>query len=102
MRIELRILSGARAGQSEVFDQSTILVGRKPTSDLRFDTHGDLDVSGSHAEIRESGGRWVVIDTGSTNGTFINGRPVGGEAPIKDGDVIAFGRNGPTVEVRAK
>ena len=102
MRIELRILSGARAGQSEVFDQRTILVGRKPTSDLRFDTHGDLDVSGSHAEIRESGGRWVVVDTDSTNGTFINGRQVTGEAPINDGDVIAFGRNGPTVEVRAK
>jgi S1-C subfamily serine protease len=102
MRIELRILSGARAGQSEVFEQQAILVGRKPTSDLRFDTHKDLDVSGSHAEIRESQGRWFVIDSGSTNGTWLNGRPVGGETPIKDGDIIAFGRNGPTVEVRAK
>src|SRR5438876_940920 len=43
MRIELRILSGARAGQSEVFDQPSILIGRKPSSDLRFDTHLDLD-----------------------------------------------------------
>src|ERR1043165_873402 len=102
MRIELRILSGARAGQSEVYEKSTILVGRKPSNDLRFDLRGDLDVSGDHAQIREQGGHWFVVDTGSTNGTFVNGEPVKDEAPIKDGDIIAFGRNGPTVEVRAK
>lgn len=102
MRIELRILSGARSGQSEVFDKRSILVGRKPTSDLRFDTHGDLDVSGEHAEIREEAGHWFVIDHGSTNGTFVNGTSIRGEAPIKDGDIIGFGRNGPTIEVRAK
>jgi S1-C subfamily serine protease len=102
MRIELRILSGARAGQSEVFDQSTILVGRKPSNDLRFDIHGDLDVSGDHAQIREHGGAWFVVDNGSTNGTYLNGLPIRDEAPIRDGDVIAFGKNGPTVEVRAK
>ena len=102
MRIELRILSGARSGQSEVFEKSTILVGRKPSNDLRFDLRGDLDVSGDHAQIREQGGQWFVIDTGSTNGTFVNGEPVKDEAAIKDGDIIAFGRNGPTVEVRAK
>jgi S1-C subfamily serine protease len=102
MRIELRILSGARAGQSEVYEKSTILVGRKPANDLRFDLRGDLDVSGDHAQIREQAGQWYVVDTGSTNGTFVNGAPVQGETPIKDGDIIAFGRNGPTVEVRAK
>ena len=102
MRIELRILSGARAGESEIFEKGKILVGRKPTNDLRFDTHADLDVSGEHAEIREHGGRWFVVDTGSTNGTYVNGVPIRDEAPIMDGDVIAFGKNGPTVEVRAK
>ena len=102
MRIELRILSGARDGQSEVFEKRTILVGRMPSNDLRFDTHGDLDVSGNHAEIREHNGRWFVLDTGSTNGTYLNGLPIHEEALIKDGDVIGFGKNGPTVEVRAK
>jgi pSer/pThr/pTyr-binding forkhead associated (FHA) protein len=102
MRIELRILSGARAGESEVFEKRAILVGRKPTSDLRFNTHEDLDVSGDHAEFREHGGRWFVRDVGSTNGTYVNGVPIRDEAPIKDGDIIGFGKNGPTVEVRAK
>ena len=102
MRIELRILSGARAGESEVFDKSTILVGRKPTNDLRFDLRNDLDVSSEHGQIREQAGAWFVVDNGSTNGTYVNGEVVRNEAPIKDGDIIAFGRNGPTVEVRAK
>src|SRR4051812_6658821 len=102
MRIELRILSGARAGESEVFDKSTILVGRKPTNDLRFDLRGDLDVSSEHAQIREQGGAWFVVDHGSTNGTYVNGEVIHDESPIKDGDIIGFGRNGPTVEVRAK
>src|SRR5437870_13569707 len=102
MRIELRILSGARAGQTEVFDQPTILIGRQPSSDLCFDVHQDLDVSGKHAEIRERGGRFFVVDNESTNGTYVNDVPVRTEAALKDGDIIAFGRNGPTVEVRAK
>ena len=102
MRIELRILSGARAGQTEVFEKSTILVGRKPSNDLRFDVHGDLDVSADHAQLKEHGGNWFVIDNGSTNGTYVNGIVIRDEAPIRDGDIIAFGKNGPTVEVRAK
>ena len=43
-------------------------------------------------------GTLLVSDTGSTNGTYINGRRIGyGEArQIEDGDVVAFG----DVEVR--
>jgi len=101
MRIELRILSGARAGQSEIFDQPTILIGRHPSSHLKFDVNVDIDVSGRHAEIRERDGQFYVVDTKSTNGLYVNGVPVQ-DTPIRDGDIIAFGRNGPTVEVRAK
>lgn len=102
MRIELRILSGARSGQSEVFEQQTILVGRKMSNDLRFDANADLDVSAMHAEIVERGSRWFVVDRDSTNGTFVNNVRVQGETQLKDGDIIAFGKHGPTVEVRAK
>lgn len=40
----------------------------------------------------------MVADTGSTNGTYINGRriPYGAACPIEEGDVVAFG----DVEVR--
>ncbi len=100
MPIELRIRSGARTGQRETFSKDTITIGRRPASDLRFDVGGDLDVSGNHAELRLMNGAWVVIDCGSTNGTFLNGTRVTGPAPITNGDVVGFGPNGPTVEVR--
>jgi S1-C subfamily serine protease len=101
MPIELRILSGARAGESESFEKSVIAVGRHPMSDFRFDPNRDLDVSTRHGEIRCVAGRYSVFDSNSTNGTFVNGQRVlsGSSQELKDNDVIAFGANGPTVSV---
>ncbi len=102
MAIELRILSGARAGYSESFEKSVIAVGRHPLSDLRFDAKQDLDVSTRHGEIRFANGRYTVYDQQSTNGTYVNGERVasGGSRELQDSDVIAFGSHGPTVAVR--
>ncbi|MDE3053414.1 MAG: trypsin-like peptidase domain-containing protein [Gemmatimonadota bacterium] len=100
MALEIRILGGARAGQRQVFEKSIIAVGRHPLSDLRFDPERDLDVSTRHAEIRAVGGRWVIRDNASTNGTFVNGERALPERELHDGDRIAFGPEGPQVEVR--
>ncbi|HEX4684709.1 MAG TPA: trypsin-like peptidase domain-containing protein [Gemmatimonadaceae bacterium] len=104
MAIELRILGGARAGQSESFEKSVIAIGRHPLSDLRFDATHDLDVSARHGEIRaidDSGRRYAIFDDHSTNGTFVNGKRVlpGTSHELRDGDVIALGPQGPTVSV---
>lgn len=71
-------------------------VGRGRDNELQLN---DGSVSKVHAAImlnRE--GTLLVADTGSTNGTFINGRRIGyGEArQIDDGDVVGFG----DIEVR--
>jgi S1-C subfamily serine protease len=97
--LEIRILTGARAGQVDRFEKSVIVVGRHELVDLRFSPQRDLDVSGRHAEIRESEGRYAVIDTGSTNGTFVNGTKVAGTVELHDGDKVQFGAKGPEVEV---
>ncbi|HEX3560188.1 MAG TPA: FHA domain-containing protein [Pyrinomonadaceae bacterium] len=73
-------------------------VGRVADNDLQLE---HPSVSKIHAALvlnRE--GTLLVADTGSTNGTFINGRRIAyGEARhVEDGDVVSFG----DVEVRFK
>lgn len=99
MPLELHVLSGARSGSRLNFDKSIIAIGRHPLSDLRFDPEGDRDVSSRHAEIAGVGGRWILRDSNSTNGTFVNGKRVA-EHDLRSGDVITFGEHGPRVEVR--
>ncbi len=100
MRVELRITSGARAGQRELFEKSVIAIGRHPLSDLRFHPELDPDVSGRHAELRVLGSTVTLHDLGSTNGTFVNGQRVAGQRALFQGDLIAFGGDGPKVEFR--
>lgn len=47
-------------------------------------------VSSVHAEIVERENGLYVIDLNSTNGTFLNGVPVKGEAQLEIGDLIQF------------
>jgi hypothetical protein len=73
-------------------------VGRGADNDLRL---GHSSVSKVHAALRmQESGALIVADTGSTNGTFLNGRRLSyGEAKtIADGDVLGFGE----VEVRLR
>ena len=53
-------------------------------------------VSSHHAEIPLRGMDVVVRDLNSTNGTFINGNQVSGEAPLKPGQILRLG----TIELR--
>ncbi|MDQ2986787.1 MAG: FHA domain-containing protein [Armatimonadota bacterium] len=52
-------------------------------------------ISRKHAEIRHAGGKWLLKDLGSSNGTFVMGEsdfePIDGEVEISDGQAIAFG-----------
>ena len=97
MRAQFTFLSGARAGQTDIFRKAYIGLGRHPLSDVRFDADRDLDVSASHAAVVRKANTFYLQDLGSRNGTFVNGRQISGEVGLQDGDVIGFGRGGPTV-----
>jgi hypothetical protein len=73
-----------------------INVGRATDNDLHLN---HSSVSKIHAALKmDNLGSLLVADTGSTNGTHINGQriPYGEARPIADGDVVAFG----DVEIR--
>jgi hypothetical protein len=73
-------------------------VGRASDNEL---TLNDVSVSKIHAALLMTGeGTLLVADTGSTNGTYINGRRIayGESRMIEDGDVVGFG----DVEVRLR
>lgn len=48
-------------------------------------------VSRRHAQLERSGGRVVVRDLGSTNGTAVNGVIISGDTELKPGDTVQFG-----------
>ena len=47
-------------------------------------------MSSKHAVLRRSGGRWILEDAGSRNGTFVNGQRIQ-RAVLKDGDFLELG-----------
>ncbi len=100
MKLQLRVLGGARAGVEGVFAHPSVTLGRHPACELQFDPERDLDVSGRHAAIERRGTRWIVRDLGSKNGTLVNGHPIHGDTTLDDTDQIRLGPAGPVVEVR--
>jgi Protein of unknown function (DUF3662)/FHA domain len=64
------------------------LLGRGTDCDLRL---VDPGVSRHHAELRVENDQVVLVDLGSTNGTFVNGQPVRRVA-LTDGTHVSLGR----------
>ena len=101
MKAQFTFISGARAGQTDVFSQAHLSIGRHPQSELRFDADQDLDVSSRHASVTLVGEFYILRDLGSTNGTFVNGKKLTGDHMLATRDVIRFGPSGPQVEFTA-
>jgi len=51
------------------------------------------NISRHHAEISFRGGKFVLVDLGSSNGTTVNGQPITGETALGDGDFITLGNS---------
>lgn len=99
MTLRVRVLSGSRQGEQTAYDAPRITVGRHPESDLRFDPDEDRTVSARHAVLERTDRGWVVRDHGSRNGTYLNGERVDAPRPLRSGDRLRFGTDGPRVEV---
>jgi FHA domain/Domain of unknown function (DUF1707) len=73
------LLSGVSRGQ--------ITLGRSSSCQLVFD---DDTVSRRHAALIVREGAWHIVDLGSSNGTYVNGRRVL-DAEVRPGDELVLG-----------
>lgn len=85
----LVVLRGAGLDVGERFDLfGGLTIGRSSEADVRID---DRFASQIHARVHSRQGAYLVEDLGSTNGTYLNGAPVNGEAELRDLDQIRIG-----------
>ena len=82
-------LSGPYTGQSFPLSHAPTAIGRVSTAAISLPA--DLSLSRTHAEIIYIGGRHLLSDSGSVNGTAVNDEPLTDPLPLVPGDVIALG-----------
>jgi two-component system, cell cycle response regulator len=80
-------VKGAELGRVSRLPPEQFRVGRSQDCELWL---GDDGVSRKHARIFQDSGLYVIEDTESANGTFVQGQRVTRQA-LRDGDVIQFG-----------
>lgn len=85
----LVVTTGHRAGSRNEFSGDRVTVGRHPESDVFLD---DITVSRRHVELTRAPVGYVVRDTGSLNGTYVNGERIDGEVPLTNGDELQVGK----------
>ena len=91
-----RALLKVQGGRSELVGSRGAVMGRSRDCDVVLE---DPNVSRRHAEVRPSGGGWIVNDLGSTNGIKVNGRRVDGPQSLRPGDVVELGTSRVTFEL---
>jgi hypothetical protein len=75
-------------GRAIILGSQGVVLGRSRECDVVLE---DENVSRRHAEVRPSGGSWIVRDLGSTNGVKVNGRRIDGPQSLHAGDRIRLG-----------
>ncbi len=82
------VRSGVLTGQRLAVKTPIVNVGRADYNDVVVP---DPSVSTSHAKLQRREGVWVLVDLDSTNGTFVDGERVKGEAPLAPGAMVRLG-----------
>ncbi|MBI2757403.1 MAG: FHA domain-containing protein [Chloroflexi bacterium] len=80
--------SGPTPGATFSLEGDQLVIGRDSSSGVAIN---DAEVSRKHARLTFQGGKYVLEDLGSTNGTFVNGQRLASPVVLKSGDVVSFG-----------
>jgi hypothetical protein len=74
-------------GRRRDVDKRRILIGRSRECDVQVE---DANVSRRHAELRQEGASYWIVDLDSTNGIEVNGRKLK-RSKLEDGDRVTMG-----------
>jgi len=85
---QLTMRSGPVPGTVYSLEGEQLTIGRDSTNEIAVN---DAEVSRRHARLTFQGGKFVLEDLGSTNGTFVNGQRLTGPRVLKSGEVISLG-----------
>jgi len=89
-KFKLVINSGPDQGTEIPLEKAEISIGRDVKNDIVIN---DSEVSRHHARLLLRTNTYVIEDTGSTNGTFINNQRLTSPIPLKAGELIFLGEN---------
>lgn len=87
-QFQLVMRSGPTPGATYPLEGDQLTIGRDSSNAVAIN---DAEISRKHARLTFQGGKYVIEDLGSTNGTFINGQRLSGPFVLKSGDVVSFG-----------
>jgi hypothetical protein len=87
-QFQLIMRSGPTPGAAFTLEGDQLTIGRDSTNEIVIN---DAEVSRRHARLTFQGGKYVLEDLGSTNGTFVNGQRLAGPRVLKPGEVVSFG-----------
>jgi MFS family permease len=85
----VRVESGFRPGRELILGKNEVTIGRGEGCDVGL--FGDPRIERRHARIVRDGDRYLLADDAPPGATLLNGRPVSGAAPLRDGDLIRVG-----------
>ena len=85
---QLVMRSGPTPGATFSLEGDQLVIGRDSSSAIAIN---DAEISRKHARLNFQGGKYVIEDLGSTNGTFVNGQRLVSAVVLKSGDVISLG-----------
>jgi len=92
-------LQGSTEQKYQLSPTEITLIGRAPDCQIVLNPDEYITVSRYHIQLQlieqEGTSHWQVADTGTTNGTIVNGEKIDGPYILKDGDRITLGWKGP-------
>ena len=91
MMAMLKLVCGREGGSIYHLDQMPCRLGRGTDCEIHDAFLGFSSVSRHHAEIDLLDGEYVVRDTNSRNGTWVNGSRISAPTRLRTGDLLSIG-----------